>query len=148
MGKADTRSDPRWCADVMSSSLPPQSCRLVAASAPRHCGHLAPSPPPPASAAPACALPLRHPSRRRPPPRPPYGLLPQSPPPIPASIGVGNIIAGDGSGSNLPISYTDEEGTQADMFLNISGYGNDEPEPQQNLAVAEGSGDGNDEPEP
>lgn len=26
------------------------------------------------------------------------------------------IIAGDGSGDNLPLSYTDEEGTQADML--------------------------------
>ena len=51
------------------------------------------------------------------------------------------IIAGDGSGSNLPISYTDEEGTQADMFLNMSGYGNEEPEPQQNLTMVEGSGE-------
>ena len=27
------------------------------------------------------------------------------------------IIAGDGSGDNLPISYNDEEGTQADMLI-------------------------------
>ena len=39
------------------------------------------------------------------------------------------IIVGDGSGDNLPISYTDEEGTQADMFLNMSGDGNEELEP-------------------
>ena len=58
------------------------------------------------------------------------------------------IIAGDGSGDNLPISYTDEEGTQVDMFLNMSGNGNEEPEPQQNLVVVEGSSDGNEELEP
>ena len=58
------------------------------------------------------------------------------------------IIAGDGSGSNLPITYTDEEGSQEDMFLNMSGDGNEELEPQQNFAMAEGSGDGNEEPEP
>ena len=50
------------------------------------------------------------------------------------------IIAGDGSGDNLPLSYTDEEGTQADMFLNMSADGNEEPEPQQHLAVVDGSG--------
>ena len=49
------------------------------------------------------------------------------------------IIAGNDIGSNLPIMYTDEEGNQVDMFLNMSGDGNVEPEPQQNLAVAEGT---------
>ena len=51
------------------------------------------------------------------------------------------IIAGDGSGDNVPLSYTDEEGTQADMFLNMSADGNEEQQPQQQLAVAEGSGE-------
>ena len=51
------------------------------------------------------------------------------------------MTAGDGSGDNLPLSYTDEEGTQADMFLNMSADGNEEHEPQQHLAVAEGSGE-------
>nr|TKV96119.1 hypothetical protein SEVIR_9G408650v2 [Setaria viridis] len=48
------------------------------------------------------------------------------------------IIAGDSS-SNLSIAYTDEKGSQADMFLNLSVDGNEEPEPQQNVTVAEGS---------
>ena len=51
------------------------------------------------------------------------------------------IIAGDGSGDNVPLSYTDEEGTQADMFLNMSADGNEEQQPQQQLAVAEGFGE-------
>nr|XP_034604592.1 clumping factor A-like [Setaria viridis] len=42
------------------------------------------------------------------------------------------IIAGD-STSNLPIAYTDEDGSQADMFLNLFAEGNEEPEPQQNV---------------
>nr|TKV95278.1 hypothetical protein SEVIR_9G352600v2 [Setaria viridis] len=51
------------------------------------------------------------------------------------------IIAGDGSGDNVPLSYIDEEGTQADMFLNMSADGNEEQQPQQQLAVKEGSGE-------
>jgi hypothetical protein len=39
------------------------------------------------------------------------------------------IIAGNASGSNLPITYTDKEGNQVDMFLNMFGDGNEEPEP-------------------
>ncbi|XP_004966968.2 uncharacterized protein LOC101762853 [Setaria italica] len=46
-----------------------------------------------------------------------------------------------GSGSNVPVTYTNEEGTQADMFLDMSGDGNEELEPEQNLAVLKGSGE-------
>nr|TKW28387.1 hypothetical protein SEVIR_3G317300v2 [Setaria viridis] len=58
------------------------------------------------------------------------------------------IIAG-GSGSNIPITYTEDEGIQADMFLNMSGDGNDEPEhrvdnnAEQNLDMTEGFGERN-----
>lgn len=52
------------------------------------------------------------------------------------------IIAGC-SGYNLPVTYSDQEGSQVDMFLNMSGDGNEEPEPkpEQNLAMTEGSGE-------
>ena len=55
------------------------------------------------------------------------------------------IIAG--GSSNVPIAYIEDEGSQADMFLNMSGDGNDEPEhridgnAEQNLTVMEGSGE-------
>ncbi|XP_022685441.1 uncharacterized protein LOC101762858 [Setaria italica] len=48
------------------------------------------------------------------------------------------IIAG-GSGSNLSVTYTDKEDSQADIFLNMSDDDNEEPELEQNIAVTEDS---------
>ena len=51
------------------------------------------------------------------------------------------------SGSNIPRTYNKDEGSQADMFLNMSCDDNDKPEhcvddnTEQNLAVTEGSGE-------
>ena len=37
-------------------------------------------------------------------------------------------IIADGSGSNVPRTYTEDEGSQANMYLNMSSDGNDENE--------------------
>ena len=56
-------------------------------------------------------------------------------------------IIASGSGSNVPRTYTEDEGSQADMFVNMSGDGNDEHEHgvddnvEQDIAVMEGSGE-------